>query len=49
MTCAGDRSSLDDNTEYEDTGVDQDGVFTGDDLGQETRVDRSQPCAELED
>lgn len=49
VTCASDRRSLDDYTNYEDTSVDQDGVFAGDDLGKEARVDRSQPCAELED
>ena len=49
VTGASDRRSLDDYTKYKDTSVDQDGIFAGDDLCKETRVDRSQPGAELED
>ena len=47
MTGAGDSSSLDDDTEDEDTSVDQDGVFTRDDFGKEARVDRAQPSSKL--
>ena len=41
MSRRSDGGRLDYDTDDEDTNVDQDGVFAGDDLGEEARIHRS--------
>jgi len=48
-TCRGSASCLDNHTEHEDRSVDEDSVFAGKNLSQETRVHCAKPRAQLED
>jgi hypothetical protein len=48
VVAGADRGGLDDDTNDEDGDVDKDGVFTGENLCEETRVHSSEPGTELE-
>lgn len=49
MTLASRSSTLNDDTDDEDCDVDENGVFTGEDLSEETRVHGSEPGTEFKD
>ena len=49
VACAGGGGALDDDSDDEDGDVDEDGVFTGENFGKETRVHCSEPGAKFED
>ena len=49
MSRRGHRGRLNDNTDDEDAGVDENGVLSGDDLSKEAGVECAEPGAEFED